>query len=632
LPPTFPPDLERTLSDATRQHARGNLDAAERAYRTILDREPAQPDALHYLGVVALQRGRVGQAIELLRQALAARPEDAGARINLGNAYQAGRDFEAAAAEFERVLARSGPTAVVLANLGNALAGLGHHEDASERFEAALELDPELIEVRRNLAETLVRLGRMDDAARQVAEAEALGPASIGLLVTKGNVQRAMGRPEDAIGSFEAALTMKPDAAAVRCNLAGALRAAGRTDEAVRQYRHALEQVPGYCEGHVGLGVALKDIGDNDGAAAAFRRALTIDGGNAAAYHGLAGLPGAPLDRSERDALRTAIDTHRVEPARRGLLNFALGRCHEAAGEHVDAAACFVAANAALRASFDYSVADDVDVMQRIMDRFDAAFIERLEDAGDPSRMPIFVIGMPRSGTTLVEQILASHPEVCGAGELSLLPQSIGTRLRMVDGVDYSAALDKSSPTDLRAVAEHYVEGLERRANGEPGVTDKLPNNFLNVGMIRLILPRATIVHCRRDPRDTCFSIFKHHFAASGHRYAYDLDELARYYIAYERLMAHWESLFPGHVHTVVYEELVAYQEGVTRALLEACGLDFDPSCLAFHETERPVATISATQVRQPLYGGSIGAWRNYSDVLEPLIARLASAGCLPGD
>ncbi|MCZ6855692.1 MAG: sulfotransferase, partial [Gammaproteobacteria bacterium] len=222
-----------------------------------------------------------------------------------------------------------------------------------------------------------------------------------------------------------------------------------------------------------------------------------------------------------------------------------------------------------------------------------------------------------------VEQILASHPSVYGGGELPLLPRAITRRFPLADGVDYTAALSTASQEDFDVVAESYLATQRQLAPDAQRISDKLLSNFLNIGLIRVLFPNARIIHCVRDPRDTCFSIYKLIFGARGHHYAYDLEELGRYYNGYAQLMDHWDDVLPGHVHQVHYESLVVEQESTTRALLESCGLPWNPACLEFHKSERPVVTHSASQVRQPIFRGAIGAWRPYEASLAPLLRLL---------
>lgn len=617
-------EQQRALERALHCHSSGKLQEAEVIYRGLLNEQPEQADALHYLGVIGLQVGRVDEAVDLMRRAVEARPDYVDAVVNLGNGLQALGRFEAAAERFEHALSLGPPTAPVLANLGGALAQLGRYPDAIERYEAALELQPELVEARRSLADALLEIGRPSDAYRHITEAAATGQTSVAVQVSLGNILHALGRGQDAIECFENILKVQPDFPHVRCSKANVMRQLGQVEEAIEHYENALDQDPDYAEGHYNIGLAYQDLGEKDKALAAFRKAVTLDVNCGKAWLGISAVAKNAFDEEEVNTLLTLLQSADTASAERMGLAFALGKHFENSGRHEEAAAQYLQANSLKRAVFDYDVDKDLLAMNNLRSHFDADFLDKWRDTGFPDRKPIFIVGMPRSGTTLVEQILASHPKVFGAGELTLLARAIIETFPMPDGVDYTGVLDDASTEKFQTIATKYLGGLPN--SDSEYVTDKLPHNFLNVGMIRILFPNASIVHCRRDPRDTCFSIYKNLFGAHGHFYAYDLQELARYYVGYAALMDHWENVMPGKLHTVEYETLIDSQEQTTRDLLEACGLEWHPACLEFHKTRRPVATISASQVRQPMYRGSIGAWKSYEKMLQPLLEILDHA------
>jgi tetratricopeptide (TPR) repeat protein len=562
--------------------------------------------------------------VALLQRAVDARPDYVDAVVNLGNGLQALGRFEAAAERFEHALSLRPPTAPVLANLGGALAQLGRYPDAIERYEAALELQPELVEARRSLADALLEIGRPTDAYRHITEAAATGQPSVAVQVSLGNILHALGRGQDAIECFENILKVKPDFPHVRCSKANVMRQLGQVDEAIEHYENALDQDPDYAEGHYNIGLAYQDLGEKDKALAAFRKVVTLDVNCGKAWLGISAVAKNAFDEEEVNTLLTMLQSAETASAERMGLAFALGKHFENSGRHEEAAAQYLQANSLKRAVFDYDIDKDLLAMNNLRSRFDSDFLDKWRDTGCPDRKPIFIVGMPRSGTTLVEQILASHPKVFGAGELTLLARAIIETFPMPDGVDYTGELDEASTEKFQTIATKYLDDLP--STDADYVTDKLPHNFLNVGMIRILFPNASIVHCRRDPRDTCFSIYKNLFGAYGHFYAYELQELARYYVGYAALMDHWEDVMPGKLHTVAYENMVDNQEQTTRVLLETCGLEWDPACLEFHKTRRPIATISASQVRQPVYRGSIGAWKAYEKMLQPLLEILDHA------
>jgi hypothetical protein len=309
------------------------------------------------------------------------------------------------------------------------------------------------------------------------------------------------------------------------------------------------------------------------------------------------------------------------------MLHFALGRAFEQQRQFHLAFGHYAAGNARRRRSVPFSIAKFEDKTRRVRAAFDAAFFANRPGAGEPDAAPIFVVGLPRSGSTLVEQILASHSQVEGTFELP----NVLTIVREFDHADpahdaYPESVLAAPPPLFAVLGRRYLAETAPLRHGRPHFIDKMPNNFSHVGLIQAMLPRATIIDIRRHPLDACFSTFKQYFA-EGQSFSYDLEDLGRYYRCYLSLMDHWDEVLPGRVLHVSYEELVREPEANIRRLLAHCGLAFEPACLAFHLTRRAVRTASAEQVRQPLYTSGVGYWRNFAAELEPL--RRALGDCL---
>ena len=300
-------------------------------------------------------------------------------------------------------------------------------------------------------------------------------------------------------------------------------------------------------------------------------------------------------------------------------LGFGLGKAFAELGEHARAFDYWRAANGCQRRLSPYDVRQAVQLMKSMQQVFDASLLSRAEGSRERGPVPIFVLGMPRSGTSLVEQILAAHPAVFGAGE-----QEIVGRLG-AQAASAPADLARLEANDWARLGERYLQQIRDLSAGEPFVVDKLPTNFLYIGMIRMMLPEARIVHCQRDPMDTGLSCFRNHFMAPGLDFSCDLEDIGIYYRHYRSLMAHWDQVLPGEIHAIRYEDLVADPEAQIRRLLRFCGLPFEAQCLAFHRVERMVATASMAQVRQPIHSGSVGAWRRYEAQLQPLKAALVA-------
>ncbi len=467
----------------------------------------------------------------------------------------------------------------------------------------------------------LLRAGRPGEALAELRGAVEDRPSSVALQLAIANVLLATRRVDDSIDCVQRVLAAHPGLATVRSNLANLLHRTGRLKEACAHYEKVIEDSPANVDANYRRGVVLRDLGNTQEAIAAFRKTVDIEPGFVKAWHAFVEATKDPLADAEVSALLDLQKTGVADMTDRIRLGFALGRHFERAGRVSEAAAQLLEANALQRSRLDYDIDNHLRAMRNIRECFDESFFDRWQDAGLSDEKPVFIIGMPRSGTTLVEQILAGHSQVFAAGEISLLVNAIIERFPIRNGTDYTTSLADASIDDMHRVARRYLEGLPATEAGR--ITDKLPHNFLNIGMIHVLFPRAAIVHCKRDPRDTCFSIFKHLFGSDAHAYAYDLHELARYHNGYSTMMQHWERMLPDRIHTVRYERLVQEQETETRELLNACGLDWEPACLDFYKVKRPVATISASQVRQPVYSGSVGAWKAYADMLEPLLAAL---------
>jgi len=358
------------------------------------------------------------------------------------------------------------------------------------------------------------------------------------------------------------------------------------------------------------------------GSAEVAREMLRLHPGNATAWYLLAQV----AKEEEKEGIVREIESIREKkkatPLQRQRLNFALASLLEGLQEYDRAFACLSEANNLKRKAFHFSLEPQERMISRICEVYDEEAVRRFAGKGWRSNVPIFILGMPRSGTTLTEQILSSHPDVHGGGELRLVNETVTDYLR-IQPLDDSLSPDiVLRAQDLPELGKRYVEQLQRQGPGALRITDKMPGNYLFLGLIALILPDAKIIHCVRNPMDTCWSIYKKMFSY-GHQYAYDLKELGQYYLLYQRLMQHWHKVLPGGFLELCYEELVVDQEGQTRRILDFCGLDWHPGCLQFERNRRPVHTASAVQVRQPLHNRSIGLWKHYEQGLQPLLVIL---------
>ena len=618
-------------------------------------------------GIAFAALDRPAQSMIRFERALALAPEHPDAHAGMGKALGRLERHGEALRHFERALAARPNWPDGHNRVGNALAALGRYDEAIGHYRRAIELRPELVEARNNLGNVLVALKRPEEAIEQYRDAlggATGGPAAFSYQAYNnlGGALMALRRPEEAKAYFEKALALGPTAAEPAQNLGAALAAMDRPEDALAHYRSALAAKPDFAQAHSNLGSALVDLSRPEEALACFAQALAIDPRLPSAHHGI-GIACLNLGRFDeaRRAFERAIeidpkrfDSYQslaeikrfapddpqlavLEQAARDAealtadqqthLHFALAKIYADLKRHELAFQHLAAGNALKRRQTEYDEAVNIGKLARSRAAFTHELIGRLRGLGDPSHQPVFIVGMPRSGTTLVEQVLASHPKVFGAGELETFGRTAG-RVCEPPGatVPYPEMLASITGEQLRTIGARYLEqvrALSLRAAAAERVTDKLPANFRLVGLIHLALPNARIIHVRRDPVDTCFSCFSKWFAGEQ-AFTYDLAELGRYYRAYHALMEHWWTVLPpGVMLAVQYEELVADFEPQARRMLAHCGLAWDPACLAFHTTQRPVRTASATQVRQPLYGSAVGRWKPYEAMLGPLLEAL---------
>lgn len=504
-----------------------------------------------------------------------------------------------------------------------ALFNAGHYAELESRARSLLGRYPDSGLGWKILGAALQIQGK--DSLAALHKAAELLPGDAVTHYNLGNILHERGRLNEAEVSYRRALRIVPDGADVHTNLGKTLQDMGRIGEAEASYRRALQIKPDHAEAHNNLGETLMESGRLDEAEASLRRALQIRPDYVKVRLSLASVRKVKADDENLAALVAA-----EEAARNGAaplpdedamcLHFALGKSYDDIGDHGKAFPHFLAGNRLKRATFDYKSDQTAQYFASIMSNYDAATLDRLRGGGDASPLPIFVLGMPRSGTTLVEQIIASHPEVHGAGELVNLTAILQ---HDIAGEVFPHNLHSLDPARLAEWGAEYVTGLQRCAPDARRITDKMPANFLALGLIHLMLPNAKIIHVRRNPADTCLSCFTTLFN-HGQPHTYDLTELGRYYVDYTRLMEHWRKVLPdGAFLEVQYEDIVADQEMQARRLIEYCGLGWNDACIDFHRNLRAVHTASMAQVRQPIYRSSVERWRPYEKFLGPLFDAL---------
>lgn len=604
--------------------SRGAPDGIE-ALRQAAERAPGDAEAQYSLGQGLAAAGRPREAVPPLQQAVRLQADHLPALVLLGRLLIELGNARAGKAALDSALARAPRRYEALFDLGTLLHEHGRPEEALVAFDAAIEVGPETASAHHNRGICLRALGRVEDAAAAYRRATEIDPAHEKAHNNLGNCLRHLGRLAEAEQALRRATALAPDWAMAHYNLGRVLAAMARHGEAVVALRRAIRLAPGLTRAHVRLGIVLQEIGQLEAARACYRQALALQPDNPAAHAYLAQIDQEPLSREVVARLEGLARSGRFRGPDAQHLHFALAQRYDQLDELNRAFEHLIAGNRLKRAQMRYKVERDLDRFEAIARTMNHDLFRACAGSGDPSPVPIFVIGMPRSGTTLIEQILASHGKVHGAGELPDLPKVAKAMLQDVIQSGAKGVGHHLTPERVRQLGEAYLGRLRKRAPHAPRIVDKMLTNFIYVGMIRLMLPNAHVIHARRHPLDTCLSIFRKVFA-SGLEFSYDLTELGRYYAGYARLMRHWHEVLPGFVLDVRYEELIEDQRGTTERILQHCGLEWDDRCLQFHETQRLVRTASVAQVRQPIYRSSAGAWKRYGDRLRPLIEALGDA------
>ncbi|MEE9300300.1 MAG: tetratricopeptide repeat protein [Alphaproteobacteria bacterium] len=582
---------------------------------------PADPDSLQLHAIQAAQADDPGRAVELFRRALALNPHLPEVHFNLALAYTALGRRDEAISHYRKAIELKPGFAEAHNNLGLILREQGKLEEALKSFARATALRPDYFGAHNNLGLALKGLHRLDAAIASYRRAIAIRSDFADAHNNLGVALVEQDRLDEAIASYRRALKIRPRFAEAENNLGGALTKLGENDAAIIHYRKALALKPGDAEAHRNLGVALGGQGKLDQAAAQFEKAIALDPEFVKAYQSLATYKTFTARDDHLERMKELLRRATLSDEERTELGFAIAKALEDCGEYDEAFDHLERANRLKRTSISPDVTWGETLADGVVSVFDADLMARKRGGGSESTLPIFVIGMPRSGTTLVEQIIASHGDVAGGGELRDMREVIGEAVRE-SGEDFPGIARSFDAADFARLGDAYVARLQRRAPDARRITDKMLYNFFHVGLIHLALPQAKIVHCVRDPVDTCVSCFAKLFAG-GVEFSYDLAELGRYYRLYRRLMDHWRALLPERILDLRYEDMVSDQEKQTRRLLAHLELPWDAACLTFHETDRVVRTASSAQVRRPIYSGSVGRAARYRAHLGPLIEAL---------
>ena len=516
------------------------------------------------------------------------------------------------------LLIRQFPQAVQVYNiLCVAYSGLGKYEQAITCAEQAIEFKPDYVKAYINQANALMNVGRHEEAEASYNHAIQIEPGFAEAHNHLGAFFMQLNNYKEAASNFSRAVEIKPDYIKALNNLGCALNELGRNDEAIDCFNKAIALHADYAEAYNNLACTLLDIGRKDEAISSFNEAIEIKPDYAEAHRQLSALKRYESDDPQFLQMVELLESPELTDQQRMHLCFALAKAEEDFGDIDQSFSDFLEGNQLRKQSADYNIELDRDLFHSIKSTFntnDPTSYHHIAPSDETEIQPIFILGMPRSGTTLVEQIISSHSQVYGAGEVEALDHALN-----------QIQWDEATVSDgqLETLSSHYLSELKSLASNERFITDKVTINFRWIGFILEAMPNAKIIHMQRDARATCWSIFKHYFGGDGLGFAYDLNDLTEYYKIYAELMQFWENRYPGRIYHLQYEALTESQESETRKLLEYCGLEWEEQCLEFHQSKRAVTTASYDQVRKKMYQGSSNAWKKFEQHLTPMVKQL---------
>ncbi len=608
-----------------------DFDEAERRLRRAIELAPNFAKPHEDLGYLLIETGRIDESVEILENATRLDPQAEMAFFYLGRALSMAGKGEEADAAFEASFALN-PQRRKLA-LAAEHHKEGRHDEAERLYRELLRESPENVDAMRLLAGILTNKSETEEPEALLEKAVSLAPDYTLAFLDLGQIYQEQHRYGESLDCFQRACRLQPTAAKPHYLLASTLAPVGRTEDALTSYRRALELQPKHAGALLGTGHTLKTLGRQEEAIQAYRQCIRMRPENGESYWSLANLKTYRLTETDIEAINSALRSE-DDLTDQSAVNFlfALAKAHEDAGDFDAAWRCYSRGNAKQRMLEHYDPVQTEVMNDEIIEVFDQPFLQEHTGLGHPVSAPIFVLGLPRSGSTLIEQILASHSQVEGTSELPYLGR-VATSLNRnrADGINYPHAVHELRPSHLKALGTDYLERARlHRHTDRPRFVDKMPNNFPTIGFLHLVLPNAKVIDARRYPLDSTLSCYRQLFA-KGQTFVYDLTDIGEYFLEYQRLMDHWHEALPGRVLTVQYEELVTDFDNQLRRLLDYCELPWEDACARFHETDRPIRTASSEQVRKPVYTESIHYWRNYQrhldeliEVLEPVLPRYA--------
>lgn len=603
----------------------GNLDAAANALRRAISIDGKSAQAQNNLGIVYYDQHEYEKAAEHYRKAMELDGRYAEAHNNMGNAYRALGDSDAAIGEYERAIELRENYAEAYNNMGTALRDKQQSEEAEYSYRRALQIRPNYVEAGSNLSTLLMQQKRYDDALRILGDILKLQPKHVPTLVCVARAQLMRGAHATAERAAKLALEEDPQSAEAYTVLGQINHELDRYEESILNYEKALKIKPESLEALNFYGIALKSLGRMDDARAMFAKALELQPDAIGAYSNIVDLENFSKDDRLFQAMIGILQKAKDPNEERFMaLHFALGKAYEDMKEYPKSLEHYSTGAKLKRAILKYDEADVFGFFDSIRRIFSKEYFANRPYEGLSTSLPIFIVGMPRSGSTLTEQIISSHPDVYGAGEIKLLSQCLTNLRQRYPNISRFPQMATAMKTHQWAsVANAYLNEMTAMSSTALRVTDKLLTNYYFVGLINTMFPNAKIIHTMRNPVDTCLSAYSKLFK-DDMPHSYDLTEIGRYYKKYEQIMDHWRQVLPaGTMLDVQYEDVVEDAETNARRIIEFLGLPWNDACLDFHKSARPVKTASVSQVRKPIYGSSVKRWERYGDGLKPLVDAL---------
>ncbi len=602
-------------------YQRGDLEAAEKHFRQSVSRDSSNIHGLNLLGMICINTGRPDEAVELITRALEIKPDDAQAHSNLGLAYQRIGKLELAERHFRESIDLDATKPVVWNSLGNVLRERGQAADAVKAYESTLKANGNYPECWANLSKALVDLGEYERAFQAVSRALQIDPTVPDFHNQIAEVFRKGSKFNQAISAYKKSLELNPSLYESMLGLATVYRESEDPESALAVLNRLIELEPRHAKAYTVLGVLKEQMGEAEAAADCFKRSIELAPDVVSPHWHLSQIKGRKSTGDEILALERFQGLDGLSRQDRKHLYFGLGAAYDQQGQVDKAFAAWRTANQLKAEDFPFDPGKRRQHQDRIVEHSQRLAAKLTAKPAQQARQLVFVVGMPRSGTSLTDQILSSHTSVSSLGEVGYADE-MTMQVKKLTGQHYPKGLSHLTEEDIRLLRKDFLRKVDAKHAESKVLLDKTPLNFQHVGLLAAVFPGARFVHCRRNPIDNCFSIFKLAFA-DDQDYAHDLTALGQHYRLYAEMMDAWKAMYPDRILDVVYEDTVADIESQCARLVDFLDLSFEPRMLEFYASERLVRTPSASQVRQPIYKSSVQAWKKYEKHLQPLISAL---------